>query len=133
MEGPMKKRRRGEVEQLSAAQLEAALDEAILSKGTAELALIYLIDLYEFDLDAFKGLAISFSKVKYNQIAPLVGLEPNLRIRDAPTFEMHRARIPNALFKDIIGDIEIAMKQYGPPIDHKNEEARSRFLAPVCV
>ena len=51
----MKKRRRGEVEQLSAAQLETALDEAILSKGTAELALIYLIDRYEFDLGALKA------------------------------------------------------------------------------
>jgi hypothetical protein len=40
---------------LSAAQLEAALDEAVLSKGTAELAFIYLIDRYEFDLDALKG------------------------------------------------------------------------------
>jgi len=80
-----------------------------------------------------KGLAISFSKVKYHQIAPFVGLEPTLRLRDAPTLEMHRARISNALFKDIIGDIEIVMKQYGPPMDHKNEEATSRFLAPVGV
>lgn len=62
-----------------------------------------------------------------------MGLEPSLRLRDAPTLEMHRARIPNALFKDIIGDIEIVMKQYGPPMDHKNEEATSRFLAPVSV
>jgi hypothetical protein len=114
-----------------------ALNEAILSKGSAELALIYLFDRYEFDLVVLKarlvakGLAVSFSKVKYDQIAPFVGLEPSLRLRDAPTFEMHRARIPNGLFKEIIGDIEIVMKQYGPPMDHKNEEARSRFLAPV--
>ena len=43
-------------------------------------------------------------------IAPFVGLEPTLlRLRDAPTLEMHRARIPNVLFKNIIGDIEIVM------------------------
>ena len=54
MEVRTKKRRRGEVEQLSAGQLEQTLDEAILSQGTAELALIYLIDHYEFDLGALK-------------------------------------------------------------------------------
>ena len=46
---------------------------------------------------------------------------------------MHRARIPNALFKDIIGDIEIVLKQYGPPMDHENKKAMSRLLAPVSV
>ena len=55
MEVRTKKRRRGEVEQLSAGQLEQTLDEAILSQGTAELALIYLIDHYEFDLGALKA------------------------------------------------------------------------------
>jgi hypothetical protein len=55
MEVPTKKRRRGEVEHLSTAQLEATLDAAILSQGTAELALIYLIDRYEFDLVALKA------------------------------------------------------------------------------
>ena len=37
------------------AQLETTLDEAILSQGTAEIALIYLIDCYEFDLGALKA------------------------------------------------------------------------------
>jgi len=108
-----------------------------VSQGTAELALIYIIYRYEFDLNALttrladKGLDISFSRVEYNQIAKYVGLDPALSLRDAGSLEMHRARIPNALFKDIIGDIQIAMKQYGPPMDHHNEEARSRFLAPL--
>jgi hypothetical protein len=62
-----------------------------------------------------------------------VGLQPDLYLRDAPTLEMHRARIPNVLFKDIIGDIEIVMKQYGPPMEHNNVEAMSRFFAPVGV
>lgn len=55
MEAPAKKRRRGEVKQLSKDELETALDDAILSKGTAELALMYLIDRYEFDLDALRA------------------------------------------------------------------------------
>ncbi|KAF8810498.1 hypothetical protein BYT27DRAFT_7091765, partial [Phlegmacium glaucopus] len=28
-------------------------------------------------------------------------------------------------------DIEIVMKQYGPPMDHKNKEAMSRFISPL--
>jgi hypothetical protein len=58
-----------------------------------------------------RNLDVSYSRVKYDQMAPFVGLEPRLHLRDAPTFEMHRARIPTALFKEII---EIMMKQYGP-------------------
>ena len=77
------------------------------------------------------GLNVSFSKVKYRDIAPRVGLSPELGGRDMETFEIHRARIPTSLFKEIVQDIEIAMKQYGEPVQHKNEEARSRFLAPV--
>ena len=50
-ETPAKKRRRGES---GDAELETALDDAILCKGTAELALSYLIDCYDFDLDDLK-------------------------------------------------------------------------------
>ena len=47
------------------------------------------------------------------------------------TFHNHRARIPTSLFKDIVADLEVTMKQYGEPVQHENEEARSTFLAPV--
>jgi hypothetical protein len=80
-----------------------------------------------------KGLNVSFSKVSYHDIAPRVGLVPTLAGYDMPTFEIHRARIPTSLFKSIVGDLEIVMNQYGEPRDHKNEEARSRFLAPVSA
>ena len=53
LEAPERQRRLGgEVKQLSNAELEMALDNAILSKGMAELALIYLIDRYKFDIKA---------------------------------------------------------------------------------
>ena len=58
MQVQTKKRRQGEVEHLSPAQLEATLDAAIqpiLSQDSPELAIIYLIDRYEFDLDALKA------------------------------------------------------------------------------
>lgn len=71
--------------------------------------------------------------MKYNEIAPFVGLDPGLQLRDATSFTVYRARIPTVLFKNIVQDIEIVMKQYGPPIDHQNVEARSIFLAPVSV
>ena len=51
-------------------------------------------------------------------------------LKDAPTLEMHRALV---LLEDIIRDIEILIKQYGPLMDHQNEEATSRVLAPVGV
>ena len=80
-----------------------------------------------------KGLDVSFSKVTYRDIAPRVGLDPLLKGNDMQTFDVHRARIPTALFKEIVEDLGIAMNQYGEPRDHKNEEARSRFLAPVSA
>jgi hypothetical protein len=83
---------------------------------------------------AEKGLQVSFSNnVVYSDIAPYVDLDPNQNYRDAPTFQLNRARLPTALFKEIVQDIQIIMKQYGPPIDHQNVEARSRFLAPVGI
>jgi hypothetical protein len=55
MQVQTKKRRQGEVKHLYAAQLEATLDAAILSQDSPELAVIYLTDHYEFDLDALKA------------------------------------------------------------------------------
>ena len=80
-----------------------------------------------------KGLNISFFKLRYRDIAHRVGLDPTLGGRDMKTFDIHRARIPTSLFKEIVQDLEIVMKQYGEPLDHKNAAARSRFLAPVST
>jgi hypothetical protein len=49
------------------------------------------------------------------------------------TFEIARARIPTSMFEAIVGDLDIIMNQYGDPVDHDNEEARSRCLAPVSA
>lgn len=61
-----------------------------------------------------------------------MGLKPSLCLEDAPIFKMHRARIPNVLFREIIEDIEIVMKQYGPS-DDQNVAARSRCLALASI
>ena len=74
---------------------------------------------------------ISFSKVAYRDIAPRVGLDPLLKGNDMQTFDIRRARIPTALFKAIVEDLDVVMNQYGEPRDHENGEARPRFLAPV--
>ena len=79
------------------------------------------------------GFNLSFSKVNFHNIAPRVGLQFELASRDMPTFNIHRVRIPSSLFKDIIGVIQVIMKQYGEPTRHKTEEDRSRFLAPECA
>jgi hypothetical protein len=66
-------------------------------------------------------------------MAPRAGLGPTVAVNDIPTFYIHRACIPTPLFKNIIKDLDIIMKQYGEPRDHGNEQARSRFLAPVSL
>lgn len=78
-------------------------------------------------------IEVSFSKVTYNQMAPFVNLQPNEGLRDIITFELHRSRIPTTLFKSIVQDIDMMLVQYGPPMDHKTEEATSRFLSPVSA
>jgi hypothetical protein len=80
-----------------------------------------------------KGLDVRFSKVAYRDIAPRVGLDPLLKGNDMQTFDIHRARIPTSLFKAMVEDLGVVMNQYGEPRDHKDEEARSRFLAPVST
>jgi len=137
MDRAPKKRRCGEVKHLTSTEVYSALQSAITSQGSAELAILYLFDHYHFDPDLLKahlqetGLQVSFSKVTYSKVAPFVGLNPTLSFRDVSTFQLHRARIPTSLFKEIVEDMQIAMHQYGPPIDHKNVQARSRFLAPI--
>ena len=50
------KRRQGQVDEDSPTTgLQAALESAITSQGSAELALLYLIDHYDFNLDALKS------------------------------------------------------------------------------
>lgn len=79
-----------------------------------------------------QGFKCQLSKVKYKNIAHFVGLDPVRQFLDAPTFDIDRARIPSELFKEIVEEIQSNMQEYGPPSEHENEEARSRYLAPVC-
>ena len=70
----------------------------------------------------------SFSNVKYLDIAPFVGLDPVRNLGDAPSFDLRRCRIPTALFRDIVTDMDVLLIQYGTLQNHTTEEARSRFL-----
>jgi hypothetical protein len=81
-------------------------------------------------------LNISFSEVKYKNIAPSVGLDPLWHFYDAPVFDLNRSRIPTALFKEIVADMDTLVMQFGtlkPTLRHRQitEDARSRVLAPV--
>ncbi|KAN0082202.1 hypothetical protein V8E54_003500 [Elaphomyces granulatus] len=107
----------------------------IKNKEKAEVMILELMMKYSFNLSHLKhllgkhNLDVSFPKVRYSDIAPLVGLNPNARGRDIPTFEMFYARLPNEIFPLIVSDIRMFAAQYGPMIDHANEEARSRYLS----
>ena len=83
-----------------------------------------------------KGLNISFSKVEYPKIAEAVGLSPMYGFNDVPLFDIrvHRSRIPTALFRDILADIDLLSSQYGTLVPRHlpaTEEERSRVLAPA--
>jgi hypothetical protein len=83
-------------------------------------------------------LNISFSEVKYKHIAPSVGLRPLWNFSDAPVFDLHRSRIPTALFKEIVADMDTLVMQFGtlrPTLRQRQitEDARSRVLAPVSI
>ena len=74
---------------------------------------------------------LNVSKVKYADIAPFVGLDADQDLYDITTFDLYRSRIPTSLFRSIVQDMDLLLHQYGPPVDHRTEEATSRFLAPV--
>ena len=61
----------------------------------------------------------------------MVGLDPNLEGYDIPFFNMSRARLPNAVFREIVQDLRVFLLQYGPIDRHKNKEARARYLSGV--
>lgn len=125
-------RNRGE--KLSHNDIKRRLRLAINDQTSAEVALLHLMDDFVFDferLKAEKGLNINLSNIDFLDVAQFVGLEPLWNFRDAPSFDLHRSRIPTALFRNIVADMDILLMQYGTLQDHATEEARSRFLAPI--
>lgn len=76
-------------------------------------------------------LDVSFSNVKYRQIAPMIGLAPGKDGKDMVTFGMGRARLPDEVFQKILLELEAFSLQYGSINEQRNEEARSRFLSAV--
>lgn len=76
-------------------------------------------------------MKISFSNIRFEDIAPFVGLDHLRMTRGVGTFTLCRSRISTKLFKSIVEDIDVMMLQYEPPIEHETEVARSRFLSPI--
>jgi hypothetical protein len=130
---------------------------------SVEEAFVYIFDRYTFDFDALMkcingpyiprplpetlsrssflhismisviSLNVNFSNVKYKDIAPMVGLDPDQRLKDVGGFSVDRARITNDLFKRIIDKIDFRYWLLGPPYTHENEVTRSRLMAPVSL
>ena len=93
---------------------------------------LHLFDLHPLIVAIANSLDISFSKVKYVDVAPMVGLDPNVKGDDIPSFNMFRARLPNTIFHKIVDDLQVFSAQYGPMDKHENEEARACYLSAVC-
>ncbi|KAL7266063.1 hypothetical protein RUND412_011405 [Rhizina undulata] len=45
-------------------------------------------------------------------------------------YQIRRARVPASVFLGIVRDLNKMVNQYGPPHEHRTEEARSRYLSP---
>ncbi|KAH9072882.1 hypothetical protein EDB83DRAFT_2220190 [Lactarius deliciosus] len=122
---------------LSNDEIIKRLHRTIGDSTSVEMAVLRLMEEFYFDLDvvkaslAEKGLNVSFSNVKYRDIASFVGLDSVRMFNDATLFDLRRSRIPTTLFKNIVLDMDVLLIQYGPPAEQSDAEARSRFLAPI--
>ena len=144
----MCKRKRGD--KLFNDDIKRQLHLAINDQMSAKMAVLYLMDEFDFDLEELKaslmgtnvsvvlewmlnhilsekGLNVSFSDVKYLDIAPFVGLDPLRNFGDAPLFDLRRSRIPTALFRDIVTDMDVLLIQYGTLQNHTTEEVEITF------
>ncbi|KZT51840.1 hypothetical protein CALCODRAFT_487590 [Calocera cornea HHB12733] len=129
--------RRNGFQTLAYAELKDVFEATLRMEGSAEAAVTRLMCLYNFEVGVMKtilaerGLFLDFSRATYASLARKVGLDASFSMQDTPTFPLHRARIPTSLFKEIVGDIEMAVKQYGLPHELDNEPTRSRFIASI--
>lgn len=78
-------------------------------------------------------MKINFANIQYDAVAPFVGLRPTCDMRNIPTFDLHRSRIPTPLLKSIVQSIDLMLVQYGPVVEHFTEETTSQFLSPVST
>ncbi|KAF3924603.1 hypothetical protein AA313_de0201353 [Arthrobotrys entomopaga] len=110
------------------------LYERIMSRKSAESAIIHLAKKHGLDLDGVRAKALErdleqiATSLSYTMMAQRVHLDPHAMVGDAPTFQVHRARIRNSDFKTIVQDFETLGNQYGPPADHLTEAGRSRYV-----
>ena len=56
-----------------------------------------------------KGLNVSFSNVKFIDIAPFVNLDYIRNLGDALLFDLRGSRTPTELFKDIVSDMDVLL------------------------
>lgn len=80
-------------------------------------------------------LNFSLSDAKYSDIAPFIGLGPFQKLADISTYELHRSRIPTALFHEIVKDIKrnMLITRYNSPGGHPIVLAVALVLNPVRI
>ncbi|KAF8218698.1 hypothetical protein L208DRAFT_1449157 [Tricholoma matsutake] len=121
----------------SADDLRRLLSSTVKSYDSTEVALLHIMQEHDFSLSLLHQILsedhidVSFANIKYVDMAPFVGLNPDQNMHDISTFDLYRSRIPMSLFESIVDDMDILLPQYGPIIEHQTEEATSWFLAPI--
>lgn len=73
----------------------------------------------------------SFSTVKYTDIAPHFGLDPNRKGRDISLLDVYRSRLSPELIMDVMKSVEKAEKVYGRLFEHQTEKVRDRYVQSV--
>lgn len=131
------------MEQEEGITTEKQLDDAINSYAKANncslaAALMFLMIRKRVSLSLVQALEDrttgSFSAAEYDQIAHHFWKKDDTlshlaRGHDILVLPLQFCRIPMALFKEIVADVDRAKLQYGEFQQHANEEARQRFVA----
>lgn len=102
---------------------------------TPKEAFLQLISHYDVPLDVARQLCTgnkikaSFSGVTYRQVAPYTFRDPDRNGDDMKPLHVFASRMPHYVFYGILGDVDLAMSQFGPLQVQENEELFARIVA----
>ncbi|RDB15418.1 hypothetical protein Hypma_004191 [Hypsizygus marmoreus] len=138
MDGKPKWRRTRSLPHLHASDIDAVFKAMLTeSDDSPERAVVALMNKYNFSfpmlllyLEDNLERQINFSILTSRDIETCLNQPFNLRYLSQ--FQVHRARLPTSVFKDIISDMDLLMRQFaGPMWLSTYVEERARSIAPI--
>ncbi|RDB15483.1 hypothetical protein Hypma_004188 [Hypsizygus marmoreus] len=128
-------RRNNGLPSLASSNIPTVFNDALSeSDGVPERAVVALMNKYTFSFPALYSYLednleaqTSFSKLTSIDMSPYMNWTTF-----TPKFQVHRARLPTSVFKNIMSDIDILMRQFaGPMQGNTYVEEMSRWIAPI--